>query len=600
MASGGGVDGKGPTDAEGYNVSRAVADVWRSFEEVVEEDHKRRCGLGWVIQPGYVVFDLDDALDANGDLRKQFRPFVEGVDTYVEKSLSGRGLHVFVKSYVVPEKDKMSYVYSEDGSKLEILAPGWYVRMTGEVYASKPSKVRDYSDAVRQALQKIKQAKGEMPGGDGHMGEPGPGNSLTDDEVLERAASARNGEKFSRLMDGDTSAHAGDDSRADLALCNILRFWTGGDPEQMDRLFRRSGLMREKWDERRGETTYGERTIALSLKTREFYADPSQQEDVVPTGEVPTGLAGRQLIGKAITEGIEPPAMLIDGILYKGMVHAWHGEPGAGKTLLALWAALRVMRDGRPVLYLDEEGSARTVAERMAGMEADPGLLDKFFHYFQSPGVTLSRESVSSMLFTAMEVGPALVVFDSWVDFLALNGLNENDSVDVTRWVLTVAYPLRELGAAILLLDHVNKDGSGKGGRGSSAKLAKLDAGYKLVKNADYDRQGMGKVTLTRDKDRPAALERSLSFAVGGDGTGRIRVVPNAQILYAVDEPTPNERRMLDVLSSGMRHGDWQRASGLARSSFNAGRERLLKMGAVEKRGGRYFPTSMTDMTEAA
>ena len=91
MASGGGVDGKGPTDAKGYDASRAVADVWRSFEAVVEEDLERGCGIGWVIQPGYVVFDLDDALDENGHLRDQFRGFVDDADTYVEKSLSGRG-----------------------------------------------------------------------------------------------------------------------------------------------------------------------------------------------------------------------------------------------------------------------------------------------------------------------------------------------------------------------------------------------------------------------------------------------------------------------------------------------------------------------------
>ena len=45
MASGGGVDGKAPTDAQGYDASRAVADVWRSFEAVVDEDHKRGCGI---------------------------------------------------------------------------------------------------------------------------------------------------------------------------------------------------------------------------------------------------------------------------------------------------------------------------------------------------------------------------------------------------------------------------------------------------------------------------------------------------------------------------------------------------------------------------
>ena len=302
-----------------------------------------------------------------------------------------------------------------------------------------------------------------------------------------------------------------------------------------------------------------------------------------------------------MTEGIEPPPMLIDGILYEGMIHAWHGEPGAGKTLLALWAALKVMQGGRkPVLYLDEEGSAQTVAERMEGMGADPQTLDDLFHYYQSPGVTLSEESVGAMLVTAREIRPALVVFDSWVDFLALNSLNENDSVDVTRWVLTMAYPLRKLGAAILLLDHVSKDGSGKGGRGSSAKLAKLDAGYKLVKNEEYDRQGMGKVTLTRDKDRPAALQRSVSFAVGGDGTGRIRVDSNAQILHAAHEPSPNERKMLDVLIPGMRHGEWKKASDLSPSSFNSGLEHLQKMGMVEKRDRLYFPAGIINKEEAA
>jgi hypothetical protein len=296
MASGGGKDGKGPTDADGYDASRAVADLWRSFDAVVEEDRERACGIGWVIQSGYVVFDLDDALDDEGQPRKQFRSFVESVDTYVEKSLSGRGLHIFVKSTVTPDKDKVSYVYP-DGSKMEVLAPGWYVRMTGEVYASKPSKVHGYGDMVKEALQKIGEANGEAPGGSSHAGEPGPGNSLTDEEVLQRAASARNGEKFTRLMEGNTSAHDGDDSSADLALCNILRFWTGGDPEQMDDLFRRSGLMREKWDERRGESTYGQKTIALALQTREFY---EPERNATDSSEKNKGAAADRLVSYAL------------------------------------------------------------------------------------------------------------------------------------------------------------------------------------------------------------------------------------------------------------------------------------------------------------
>ena len=302
MASGGGIVGKAPTDAKGFDASRAVADVSRSFEGVVKEDLERGCGLGWVIQPGYVVFDLDDALDESGQLRKHFRPFVESVDTYVEKSISGKGLHAFVKSSVVPDTQKTAIAYS-DGSKLEILAPGWYVRMTGEVYASKPSKVHDYSGMVRKALQKIREANGEATAEYGHAGEPGPGNSLTDDEVLARAASARNGEKFTRLMEGDTSDHADDESSADLALCNILRFWTGGDPEQMDCLFRRSGLMRDdKWDEvhHADGKTYGQGTIALSLKTRDFYDSEQNANDGNGKNK---GSAADRLVSFALEDG---------------------------------------------------------------------------------------------------------------------------------------------------------------------------------------------------------------------------------------------------------------------------------------------------------
>ena len=57
-------------------------------------------------------------------------------------------------------------------------------------------------------------------------------------------------------------------SEADLALCNLLAYWTGSDRERVDRLFRQSGLWRPKWDERRGEQTYGEQTIATAIAGR--------------------------------------------------------------------------------------------------------------------------------------------------------------------------------------------------------------------------------------------------------------------------------------------------------------------------------------------
>ena len=73
---------------------------------------------------------------------------------------------------------------------------------------------------------------------------------------------SRQGEKFRRLWEGDTSGYESH-SEADAALCSILSYWTKGDTAQIDRLFRRSGLMRTKWDEAHSsdKSTYGQMTI---------------------------------------------------------------------------------------------------------------------------------------------------------------------------------------------------------------------------------------------------------------------------------------------------------------------------------------------------
>jgi primase-polymerase (primpol)-like protein len=94
---------------------------------------------------------------------------------------------------------------------------------------------------------------------------PAHSSAVGDDaHTLARAYAARNGAKFGALWRGDWSGYPSQ-SEADQALCNHLAFWTQGDPAAIDRLFRRSGLYRDKWDTRRGDATYGSRTIATAL-----------------------------------------------------------------------------------------------------------------------------------------------------------------------------------------------------------------------------------------------------------------------------------------------------------------------------------------------
>ncbi len=300
------------------------------------------------------------------------------------------------------------------------------------------------------------------------------------------------------------------------------------------------------------------------------------------------------LIGELISKGVEPPTQLIEDFLYEGRVHAVVSEAGTGKTLLALWAALEVMKEGGSVLYLDEENGGRLIGERLLNMGADLEMLDRSFFYHHSPGITLKANALAELRVTAEAVRPALVVFDSLPDFLALAGLNENEAADVTRWFLEVARPLRDAGSAVLLLDHVVKSAEGRGryARGSGAKLAKVDASWSLAQTAPFDRESVGEITLTRQKDREACLPKAVTFAAGGTERGLVF----RRCAGIVEEPgedglTGNQLAALDALEphpDGLTWAAWTSASGLPETSFKRARKDLLNCGRVEQIGKRY------------
>ena len=119
-------------------------------------------------------------------------------------------------------------------------------------------------------------------------------------EVVKKALAASNGARFSRLWNGDTEGY-GSHSEADLALCGMLAFWTGGDAARIDTLFRQSGLYRKKWDRK----DYRNRTIteALSGKT-EFYKAPKTVKLADGTERKIEDLQPEE-IGKLLS-GVEP------------------------------------------------------------------------------------------------------------------------------------------------------------------------------------------------------------------------------------------------------------------------------------------------------
>ena len=67
-------------------------------------------------------------------------------------------------------------------------------------------------------------------------------SQMDDRELLEKAFSAKNGDTVRRLYHGEDLRH--NHSNSDMSLMNYLAFYSGGDVEQMTRIFATSGLFR--------------------------------------------------------------------------------------------------------------------------------------------------------------------------------------------------------------------------------------------------------------------------------------------------------------------------------------------------------------------
>jgi putative DNA primase/helicase len=202
-------------------------------------------GVGYVFsaEDPYTGIDLDKCRDPEtGAIADWAQEIITALRSYPEISPSGTGVHIIVREALPSHSRRKGHIELYDG--------GRYFTMTGVRLKGTPLTIKARQVELDTLHGHLWPAQAE-PEPTRERRTPTATQRLTDDEVLGKALGAKNGPKFARLWKGDLRAYDEDHSRVDLALCRLLAFYTR-DPKQMDRLFRRSGLMRSKWRRRYG------------------------------------------------------------------------------------------------------------------------------------------------------------------------------------------------------------------------------------------------------------------------------------------------------------------------------------------------------------
>ena len=220
-------------------------------------------GLGVGIFDGFSAIDIDHCVDDNNNLSEMAKDIISTMASYTELSPSGKGVRILFKASGF-KYDKERYYINNQKAGLEVYISGAtnkYVTVTGDEI-SQNRGIEECTDALQVVLDKYMrrtQKKGASPAQSFTL------QSVSDTAVLEKIHKSRNAGKFGALWSGDIGSYQSQ-SEADLALCNILAFYTNKDAAQIDRLFRQSGLMREsKWDRPQSGSTYGKLTIQKAI-----------------------------------------------------------------------------------------------------------------------------------------------------------------------------------------------------------------------------------------------------------------------------------------------------------------------------------------------
>ncbi|WP_234420409.1 phage NrS-1 polymerase family protein [Staphylococcus nepalensis] len=276
---------KVPYSTDGYKASSTNVSTWLEFQEVVSlcDNDEQYNGIGFVLSndDNYICLDIDDAVNTDtGQLKTDLA--IEMTElTYCELSPSGTGLHCFFKGTLPDERKK-----KRTDLDIELYDKGRFMTVTGHTIGQ--SEICDEQTVLDNLVEryfKVEKLQNTITYDPNHK------SNLSDEEVLNIMLKSKSKDKISDLLKGHFEKHFDSSSEAVQSLLHYLAFYTGKDKVQMERIFTDYNNLTDKWDSKRGSTTWGQLELDKAINNQnEVYKKPNHEFSVIINEEkIPEG-----------------------------------------------------------------------------------------------------------------------------------------------------------------------------------------------------------------------------------------------------------------------------------------------------------------------
>ncbi len=268
--------------------------TWGGFNDAIHYcEHFNAKGVGFVFTANdpFTGIDLDKCREpTTGNIEGWANEIIDSIRSYSEVSPSRTGVKIIVRATKRGSRCRKGQIEIYDRQRYFTLTGNRLAHLPGTIQA----RQRELEKLYEQVFGTADDSESDSDESSSDAKNPNPHAPSSDDEIVRILERFESGPKFKLLWSGKwEEAGYASHSEADLALVGLLAFMCGHDSARIDRLYRRSGLYRDKWERH----DYRRRTIEKALAGKSEFFTPSNKLEF----DMSWGNAMQMLVGVAST-----------------------------------------------------------------------------------------------------------------------------------------------------------------------------------------------------------------------------------------------------------------------------------------------------------